>query len=131
MYGRPTGDSDVKGAHRAMSLLSLGGVGLGALCWAQKAADSNKIDVCEFMNRIAVDKFHKVYENIFSFLQYNNDHNQQTFLFSKLFSEGAFILLSTKNNPEFAMTCAAISLNADMDHPIWAIQQICQLPHSC
>lgn len=102
-------NSDVRGALKAICLLSLSGVGLGELNWAQKAAEVCRVSLCEFLKRISVEAFHEICQNIYSFLLTVNNSGDQVFLFCKLFADGAYSALSAKNNPDFAMTCAAIS----------------------
>jgi len=69
--------TDVRGALKAMCLLSLGGMGLGALGWAQKAADRARLTLCTFLSRVTVVKFHDICQAIYNFLHYNSDRGNK------------------------------------------------------
>jgi len=68
-------------------------------------------------------------------IKFIEDNDQKTYIYSWLIQEGAFIEVSTKNNPDFTMACAVIALNADENHNIWGILQFKQyanrVPEAC
>jgi len=119
----PVAKNDIEGLLRAMCLLSLNAVGLGALNWASKAAELTQMELSEFLSRMCLGLYRKPAYDIYRVLVFVSENNQKTFVYARLFQEGAFIQLSTKNNPDFSMACAAISLNATELNDIWEIPQ--------
>lgn len=112
--------TSVEGLLRAMCLLSLSYVGLGTLNWAYRAADAVHMTIAEFLPKMCFGVYRSTAHILIEFI---SDNKQVTNMYSRLFQDGAFIQLSTKNNPDFAMACAAISLNATEEHEIWSSGQ--------
>lgn len=113
---------DVSGLAKAMCLLSLGSIGLGLMSWAHKAAEAIRMTLAKFLSRMCIGPYKQSAMDVYNLLRFQNEHNQKTFMYARLFHEGAFQELSTKHCPEFAMACAAIALDAQ-DDDIWNIMQ--------
>jgi hypothetical protein len=93
------------------------------MSWAYKAAESRRMPLNQFLSRMCIGPYGKAASDVYLLLKYQNTYQEQTFMYARLFREGAFLELSTKQCPEFAMACAAIAFDAGEDHEIWNIQQ--------
>lgn len=76
------------------------------------------MDLSEFLSRMCLGMYRKPAYDIHRVLVFVSENHQKTFMYARLFQEAAFIELSTKNNPDFSIACAAIFLNAEENHEI-------------
>lgn len=76
--------SDVEGLLRAMCLLSLSSIGLGALSWGLKAAYF-RMDITKFLSKMYMGIFRETVETLYNFLKFLCDHEQRTYMYARLF----------------------------------------------
>lgn len=97
------------GILRAGCILSLGETGIGLVSWAIKASQALGLDIKTFLKHAVLDTVLKVQiSRLITFLK--TEPKPRTWPFARLFSDSAYTTLSVRENPQFCVVCALISL---------------------
>lgn len=115
----------VRAILRAGCLLSLAEVGLGVLHWTQKAAKAigcPVLELIEYMNTIQHKSTNEALNSLLT--NYALDMKEYSWPWARMFSDGAFLELSTKRSPLYTMIMVSLSIGNQTDNDMWNIPSL-------
>lgn len=108
-------------------MLSLAETGLGALRWLHKASQTLSIPAADLMDFMALTEHPKTNSEISNVL-INYVNKEYSWAWSRLFHDGAFFALRTRQNSLYSMVLLSITAGNDPSSSLWDIPSI-NVPH--